>query len=83
MNVNIEGRSHIHCCPGKVTSITYYLSESLVIQHSKRVRRIMLSSVAILALQYFSALTRKRYDLWEKGGFNIKIRVFIFSTTFV
>jgi hypothetical protein len=52
---NIEARSRNNCCLGKAKSITYseYVSVALCIQHAKRMRRIILSSVACLALQYF------------------------------
>ena len=53
---NIEARSRNHCCTGKAISITYCqcVSVALVIQHAKRMRRIILSSVACLAVPYFS-----------------------------
>jgi len=35
----------------------------LVIQQAQRMRRIILSSVACLALLYFSALSHKRHDV--------------------
>jgi hypothetical protein len=65
---NIEERSHFHCWRGKAVSITYCVcvSVALVICHAKRVRRIMLSSVASLALPYFSTLCNKRYDFRNK-----------------
>ena len=37
----------------------------LGIQHAKRMLRIILSSVASPALQYFSALPHKGHDFWE------------------
>jgi len=48
----------------KAINIKYYkrVSVALVIQHAKRMRRIILSSVACLALQHFSALSHKRHD---------------------
>jgi hypothetical protein len=39
----------------------------LVIQHAKRMRRIILSSVASLALPHCSTLSHKRYDFRGKG----------------
>ena len=46
------------------------MSVALVIQHVKRVRRIM-SSVACLALQHFPKLSHKRHD-FRKKPLNIK-----------
>jgi hypothetical protein len=59
---NIEARSRNHCYRGKAITIAYSdcLSVALVIQHAKRMRRIMLSSVACLDLPYFSTLSHKR-----------------------
>ena len=55
----------------------------LVIQLAKRMRRIILLSVACLYLQYFSTLARKRHDFLKKKKLsNIKC-VFWFSLQFV
>jgi hypothetical protein len=57
---NIEGRSANSLFRGKAISITY--SEcvcNLVIQHAKRMHRIIRSSVACLAAPYFSTLSHK------------------------
>ena len=53
---NTGERSWNHCCSGKAMSITYYecVFAALVIRHAKRMRRIKLSSVACLALPFFS-----------------------------
>jgi len=51
------------------------VSVALVIQHAKRMRRIISLSVACLALQYFSILSHKLYNLLIKKLLTIK-RVF-------
>ena len=50
---------------------------ALVIQYAKRIRRIILSSVACLAVPYFSTLCHKRHDI-RKKLLNIKY-LFLFS----
>jgi len=66
---NIEALSCNLCCSGKAISITY--SEcafvTLGIHHAKPMRRIILSFVACLALQYFfSTLSHLRHEFREK-----------------
>jgi hypothetical protein len=80
---NIEARSRNHFCRGKAISVTYSkcVSVALVIQHATRMRRIILSSVACLALQHFSTLSHTRHDFREKV-IEYKICFLIFSTTF-
>ena len=55
---------------------------ALVIQHVKRMRRVMLSPVASTALQNFATLSHKKHDFREKLTVHKKC-VFIFSITFV
>jgi hypothetical protein len=57
------------------------VSVALVIQHAKRMRRVLLSFVACLDLQYFSTLCHKRHDFWEKV-IEHKMCILVFSTTF-
>ena len=57
------------------------VSVALVIQHAKRMRRIILSSVICRALPYFSALSHKRHDLRGKKVTEYKVCVLICSTT--
>jgi hypothetical protein len=83
-NVNIETPSRNYCCRGKLRSITYSecVSVVLVIQHAKRMRNILLSSVACLDLQHFSTLSQERHDFRENITEH-KMCVLIFSTAFV
>jgi hypothetical protein len=48
------------------------VSVALVIQHAKRVRRILLSCVACQVLPYFSTLSHKRHDACKKMLLNTK-----------
>jgi hypothetical protein len=49
VQTNTMARSRDHCCRGKAVIITYSVCVSvvLVMQHAKRMRRIILSAVAV------------------------------------
>ena len=60
---NIEARSCIRRCRGKVMSITYSgcVFVALIIQHAMGMRRSILLFMVFLAVPYFSALRLKRH----------------------
>ena len=82
---NIEARSRNHFCRGKARSTTYSecVSVALVNQHAKSMHRSILSSVACLALPYFSHYLINGTILVKKKVIEHKMCVLIFSTTFV
>jgi hypothetical protein len=55
-------------CHGKSVSIKHYecVFVVLVMEHAKRMHRIILSSAASLSLPYFSTLSHKRHDFRKK-----------------
>ena len=59
---NTDALPRINCCRGKAIRIEYSecVSVALVIQHAERMSRIILSSVACLAVPYCSTLFHKR-----------------------
>jgi len=83
---NNDAPSRYHFCKGRTVSITYSecVFVALVIQHSMRMRLIILSSVNCLALQYFSSLRHIRRDFrgGGRGNFEYEKCVLIFCTSF-
>ena len=57
-------RSCNHSCRSKAENITHHdcVSVASVIQHAKRMRRIILSSVVHLDLPYLSTLSHKLHN---------------------
>jgi hypothetical protein len=82
---NIEARSRNHSCLGKVIRSIYSerVPVALVIQHAKRMRRIILSPVTCLALPHFSTLSDKLHDCRGERFIEHKIYVLTFSATFL
>ena len=74
---NSDGRSRNQCCRGKKVSIPYSecVSITLVILHAMRMRCIILSSVACLALPQFSTLPHTLHDF--------RFSLELFSETFL
>jgi hypothetical protein len=81
---NIEVSSCNFCCRGEAVSVTHSecVSVTLVIQHTKPVRRIILYSAVCLALPYFSTLSHKRRDFRKKKKTLFNIRYVLISLTF-
>jgi hypothetical protein len=65
---NIEALLGNHCCRGKAISVAFSecVPVVLVIQHAKRMRRIMLPSVASLVLPHFPKLSHKWHDFGKQ-----------------
>jgi len=80
---NIEACSCSHRCRGKAITITYskYVFIAVVIQQAKPMRRIVLSSVACLALLNISTLSHNNMIFEKKKLFN-KNACFNFSYSF-
>ena len=76
VSITLQARSHNHCCRGKALTITYSesVSVALLILHTKRMRRFILSSVACPALLNFFNFffSHKRHNFRGKKLLNIK-----------
>jgi hypothetical protein len=59
------------------------VSVALVMQHAKRMCRVILSSVVCPAVPYFSTLFHKQHDFRKKNAIQNKMCALIFSTSFV
>jgi len=72
-----------HCCNGNARLITHFgcVPVTLGIWHANCMRRVMLSSVACPAVQYFSTLSHKWHDFRKKKVIEHKMCVLIFSAT--
>jgi hypothetical protein len=66
-----EAHARNHCCRGKGICIEYYVFVALVIQHSNRMRRIILSSMAGLTPPHFSTLSHIQ-QVFRKQLSNLK-----------
>jgi len=68
----VGARSCNRYCRGKVIPVTYSecVFVALIIQHAKRMRPIILACVACPSLQYFSTLSHKQHDFWEKNSYS-------------
>jgi len=81
---SIQARSSNRCSRGKPISITHSecVSITLVIQYTKRMRRII-SSLASLTPTYFSTLSHITHNPWGRGVvIDHKICVLHVSTMF-
>ena len=68
---NIETRSCIHCCCGKVKIITYYESVFVALASMESDAQYYIVIFSCLALPYFSTLFHRRHDFLKKTS-NIK-----------
>ena len=70
---NIEARSRRHFCRGNATSIVYSecVSVALVMQDAKRMRRIILSSMACLAVPLLFAAFSPSWSGFFSGAVHV------------
>jgi hypothetical protein len=81
----MEARLRNVCCHVKAMRIAYSecVSVALGIHYAVHMRRIILSPVAYLVLQYFSTLSPKQHDFREKKLFDYDFLCRFFSETFL
>jgi hypothetical protein len=77
----IDAPSYNNFCREKAGSIIYF-ERVLVIQHAKRMRHVIFSSVACLAVQSFPHYLINDMIFGKKVNLH-KISILIFSSTFV
>jgi len=82
---NIEKRSRQHRCHEKAICITYCqcVSVALIIQHTMRMRRDILSCMACLVLLYFFQIISQTSRFSGKNVMEHKMRVLILYTNFL
>jgi len=82
---NVVTLSRNHCCRVKGINITYSgcVYVDLVIQHAKCMRYIILSCMGCPAVPYPTTLSHKWHEFFNKKYIELKMYVFILSTTFV
>jgi len=82
--MGIEMRSRNRCGRRKAMSVTQTecVSVAVVIQHSMRMRHVILSSVTCPAVQYFSTLSHKWQD-FTKGKVVEKIKTHILCSVII
>jgi hypothetical protein len=78
-------RSCNHCCRGKAIGIKYYqcVFVAVSIQNEKRIRHIILWSVACLFPPHFCTLSHKWKDFRKKKNIEHEMCALVFSTTSV
>jgi hypothetical protein len=79
---NSDERSRYQCCRGKAISITYseYVSVALVIQHAKRMRRVIVLCCLTGSTIFHDLING---TIFEKKFFEHKMCVLMFPTTSV
>ena len=82
---NTDARSRNHGCCGTAESITYseWMCVTFVIQHAKHKRPIVLLSVVLLDVPYFSTLLHTRHDFRGGGVILHEVCALNLSTTII